>query len=320
MPVNYTKINWVDRVVQRPRTYTETANQDSSVTHTPAPGTVLQAGTPRSAANMDHMDQGIKDCADAINDMESTLQGNQGTLANLNTRIGNNERAISDIQRVNEQQSTNIAAVTSAHNDLAEDEEALETRADSHIARRDNPHNVTKTQLGLDKVQNVSTNDQTPTYTEASSDQNLTSGEKMSTAFGKISRAIKALWQHIARTDNPHEVTAAQLGAIAPVSGTYTGNGASTRTIDLGFYPKVVIYCDETSCFSDDVKGTRGGVLVRGTPQYCWDVGYSSTSRTDSDKIAEIVSNGFKVYDNGSNGHTGRQPNKSNVRYVYIAW
>ncbi len=72
MAVTYTKTAWTDRVVQRPRTYTHTENQDSTVTHTPAPGTVLYEGTPRNALNMNHIEQGVKDCADAINDLETS--------------------------------------------------------------------------------------------------------------------------------------------------------------------------------------------------------------------------------------------------------
>lgn len=71
MPVTYTKTSWTDRILQRPRTYTHTENEDNSVTHTPAPGLVIQEGTPRSAQNMNHIEQGVKDCADAINDLEA---------------------------------------------------------------------------------------------------------------------------------------------------------------------------------------------------------------------------------------------------------
>lgn len=43
-----------------------------------------------------------------------------------------------------------------------------------------------KTALGLDKVVNVAVNDQVPTFNQASSRTNISSGEKMSTLFGKI--------------------------------------------------------------------------------------------------------------------------------------
>lgn len=84
-----------------------------------------------------------------------------------------------------------------------------------HIGNKNNPHEVTKAQVGLGSVPNVTTNDQTPTYTEAASVSNISSGEKLSAAFGKIKMAISALISHLNAKDNPHEVTAAQVGAAA---------------------------------------------------------------------------------------------------------
>lgn len=60
-----------------------------------------------------------------------------------------------------------------------------------------NPHGTTKSDVGLGDVPNVSTNDQTPTYSEASTLEKLTSGEKLSVAFGKISKAITDFIAHI---------------------------------------------------------------------------------------------------------------------------
>ena len=57
----YKRTNWKDHVVERPRTYTEAANSDGSKTFTPAPGEVLQQGTPQSATNFNHMENGIHD-------------------------------------------------------------------------------------------------------------------------------------------------------------------------------------------------------------------------------------------------------------------
>ena len=61
-------------------------------------------------------------------------------------------------------------------------------------------HSHTASQVGLGDVPNVATNDQTPTYTVASSNAELTSGEKLSAAFGKIAKAIKSFIEHLADT------------------------------------------------------------------------------------------------------------------------
>ncbi|MGN0444257.1 MAG: hypothetical protein ACI4F5_06565 [Acutalibacteraceae bacterium] len=86
---------------------------------------------------------------------------------------------------------------------------------DSHVNNTGNPHNVTAQHIGLDNVPNVSTNDQTPTYTAAKTLSNLSSGEKMSTAFGKIAKAVSSLISHLTNTSNPHGVTISQISAAA---------------------------------------------------------------------------------------------------------
>lgn len=88
----------------------------------------------------------------------------------------------------------------------------INTNISNHLADQSNPHAVTKAQVGLGLVPNVITNDQTPTYTVATTLTKLTSGEKLSTAFGKIAKAIVDLIAHIANKSNPHSVTAEQVG------------------------------------------------------------------------------------------------------------
>lgn len=66
----------------------------------------------------------------------------------------------------------------------------------------------TPAEVGLGNVPNVSTNNQTPTYTEASSLSRLSSGEKLSTAFGKISKAITDLISHL--SDSVKHITSTE--------------------------------------------------------------------------------------------------------------
>lgn len=56
-----------------------------------------------------------------------------------------------------------------------------------------NPHNVSKTDVGLGNVPNVSTNDQIPTFSEASTRNNIASGEKLSVILGKIAKFFNDL-------------------------------------------------------------------------------------------------------------------------------
>lgn len=82
-------------------------------------------------------------------------------------------------------------------------------------SRTDNPHRVTKKQVGLENVPNVSTNDQTPTYQEAENLEEIKSGEKLSVAFGKIKVAMRALISHLSNKENPHGITAAAIQAAS---------------------------------------------------------------------------------------------------------
>lgn len=107
---------------------------------------------------------------------------------------------------------------------------AVQANLDTHTSNKSNPHGVTKAQVGLGNVPNVATNDQTPTYTEASSLAKLTSGEKLSAAFGKIAKAITDLIAHLANKSNPHGVTAAQVGADPSGTAATAVSGHNTNT------------------------------------------------------------------------------------------
>ena len=114
--------------------------------------------------------------------------------------------------------------------------------ATTHLSNISNPHSVTKAQVGLGNVPNVSTNDQTPTYTVASANTALTSGEKLSVAFGKIAKAVSSLISHLA--DTVGHITSAERTAwnakldssstaskaTADASGNNIANTYATKT------------------------------------------------------------------------------------------
>lgn len=94
-----------------------------------------------------------------------------------------------------------------------------------HIVNKENPHGVTAKQVGLGNVPNVSTNDQTPTYSEANELSTLTSGEKLSVAFGKIAKAISSFLSHAHRhaADGEDPLTPEMIGAVNIAGDTMTG-------------------------------------------------------------------------------------------------
>lgn len=62
-----------------------------------------------------------------------------------------------------------------------------------HSQTTGNPHGTTAADVGLGNVPNVSTNDQEPTFTEASTRNNIASGEKLSVILGKIQKFFNDL-------------------------------------------------------------------------------------------------------------------------------
>lgn len=104
----------------------------------------------------------------------------------------------------------NISVVTNPATVIVT-EEILEAAMEEHTSDKSNPHGVTKAQVGLGNVPNVSTNDQTPTYGTVTALAKLVMGEKLGIAFGKIAKAVDELIAHLA--DNVKHITAAERTA-----------------------------------------------------------------------------------------------------------
>ena len=101
---------------------------------------------------------------------------------------------------------------------------------EQHLADTENPHAVTKTQVGLSNVPNVSTNNQTPTYTVPQEASELVSGEKLSVAMGKMARFI---------IDNMSKVAEAVLPA-GEIALAFTDDSFSENTVISGIYANKV--------------------------------------------------------------------------------
>lgn len=103
----------------------------------------------------------------------------------------------------------------------------------AHTGNTANPHQTDAEQIGLGNVPNVATNDQTPTYEEAETLAEPESGEKLSTALGKIKKAVKTLIAHIGTTaQNAHGETPASIGAAA-ASHTHAASDIVTGILSV---------------------------------------------------------------------------------------
>lgn len=76
----YKRTNWKDRVVERPRTYSQVTNQDGTVTQTLAPGQIIEQGTPQNATNFNGIEEGLQHVAIAFDYYYMTSQAQQRDL------------------------------------------------------------------------------------------------------------------------------------------------------------------------------------------------------------------------------------------------
>ena len=131
-----------------------------------------------------------------------------------------------DLSRKYSEMTQLYAELTQLYSELTQVSDTTVQTVTAHAEDKNNPHEVSKDHVGLGNVPNVTTDDQTPTYTVASTLADLTTGEKISVAFGKIAKAITDLISHIGNKSNPHAVTAAQAGAV-PTSRTVNNKALS---------------------------------------------------------------------------------------------
>lgn len=104
-----------------------------------------------------------------------------------------------------------------------------------HIQNKGNPHDVNKAQVGLDRVPNVYTNDQTPTFTMAEVLSLLNgdeeNGDTLAELFSKLAKGQSDFINHKDDTNNPHGITATKIGAAE------VGHAHHTNDVNDGVFP-----------------------------------------------------------------------------------
>ncbi len=120
-------------------------------------------------------------------------------------------------------EAENIAAIVNASVEYVP-----RTEFQYHVDADNNPHGVTKAQIGLGNVENYKVDDMPPTFTAASSanlnNLKLNSGNTLKTLFGKLKSVVELVITHLKSRANPHEVTYDQVGA-APAEHTHGSTG-----------------------------------------------------------------------------------------------
>lgn len=146
----------------------------------------------------------------------------------------------------------------------------LKTSFLSHTTDFSNPHKVTKEQVGLGNVPNVTTNNQTPEYEASENLSELSSGETLSSAFGKLSKAVSSLISHLSNTVShitasertdwnaaKQKLDGIESGAEVNVQDTdytYRYNGTAWIAISANAIPKATSSVDGLFSKEDYVK------------------------------------------------------------------
>ena len=131
---------------------------------------------------------------------------------------------INELQGIIAEMETTVAeigsTITSQGGEISTIESSvsgLQTSVSSHTNNKNNPHGVTKSDVGLGNVPNVATNDQTPTFSVASTRDNIVSGEKLSTILGKVKKYFTDLKSH-AFNDPVNNLTTSTTGSALDAS------------------------------------------------------------------------------------------------------
>lgn len=104
---------------------------------------------------------------------------------------------------LNEAKAYTDAAKTALEKLIQDSDKVIKESLDAHIGNKSNPHNVTKAQVGLGNVQNLTPVDMPVSTAQAAA---------IADAKAAGTKAQTDLNTHANRRDNPHNVTRAQLG------------------------------------------------------------------------------------------------------------
>lgn len=121
--------------------------------------------------------------------------------------------------------------------------------------------NLSKTNVGLGNVPNVTTNNQTPTFSQASTRANIASGEKLSVLFGKIMKyfadlkAVAFSGAYSDLTGAPTIPTVNNATLTIQKNGTnvqtFTANASSNKTANITVPTKVSELTNDSSYIAD---------------------------------------------------------------------
>lgn len=132
--------------------------------------------------------------------------------------------------------------------------------------------NLSKTNVGLGNVPNVTTNNQTPTFSQASTRDNLVSGDKLSVLFSKIMKwfadlktvAFSGSYNDL--SDKPTIPTVNNATLTIQKNGTnvqtFTANASSNKTANITVPTKTSQLTNDSSFINENILNITSSTVV----------------------------------------------------------
>ena len=234
----------------------------------------------------------------ARSDHKHPTDTSRASATDLSSHTGDTTKHITSDERTSWNSAKTHASSTHARTDATKVEASstngnikingTETKVYTHPSGT-NPHGTTKSDVGLGNVSNVATNDQTPTFTQASSRANITSGEKLSVILGKIMKyfadlktvaftgsyndlsnkpTIPSAYTHPTTAGNKHIPSGGSSGQIlrwssngTAVWGNESGGDDEFEEVTLAQYNALgdAVKTNDITYFIKDANGVSGG-------------------------------------------------------------
>ena len=142
-------------------------------------------------------------------------------------------------------------------------------KGNSESTYRSGNVNITKSNIGLANVPNVATNDQTPTFSQATTRANIASGETLTTIFGKIMKWFADLktvafsGSYTDLSDKPTIPTVNNATLTIQKNGTnvqtFTANASANKTANITVPTKTSELTNDSGYITDaGVTGVKG--------------------------------------------------------------